>query len=120
MQKKKKQIQPEIEYPYNLIEGKILKINHSAPRSLVLDADTSKISTAKSPSMEKIIKLTPETKLVLYDMSTKKESSLIFSRFRKGDCIVISTKEPTYEKIDQISKFTAIKISKFINYQKSK
>jgi len=120
MRKRKKQIQPALEYPHNLIEGKILKINYSIPRSLILNVDTSKISTAKASSMKKTIKLTPKTKLVLYDMATKKESPLMFSRFRKGDCIVISTKEPTYEKIDEISKFTATKMSKFVNYQKSK
>ena len=72
MRKKKKQVQPELEYPPNLIEGKILKINYSIPGSLVLNADTSKISTAKVPSMKKTIKLIPKTKLILYNMTTKK------------------------------------------------
>lgn len=116
MQKKKKQSQLKIEYPRNLIEGKILKIDYSIPGSLVLNADTSKISIAKVPSMKKTIKLTPKTKLVLYNMVTKKESPLMFSRFKKGDCVVISTKESTYEKINDLSKFTAIKVSKFVNH----
>jgi len=116
MRKRKKQIQPALEYPHNLIEGEILKINYSSFRSFVLNMSTSKISTAKIPSMKKTIKLTSKTKLVLYNMTTKKESPLKFLKFKKGDCVVISTEEPTYEKINDLSKFTAIKVSKFVNY----
>lgn len=103
------------EYPHNLIEGQISEIDSSKPASFILEADTSKISTAKTPSMKKTIKLTSKTELVLYDMTTKKESPLKFSELEKGDPVVIGTKESTYEKVNELDQFTATKISKFVN-----
>jgi len=115
MRKKRSQLQSKTKYPHNLVEGKVLKVNYSSPRSFVLDVNTSKISTAKIPSMKKTIKLTSKTKLVFYNMTTKKESSLKFSKLKKGDCVVIGTKESIYEKVNNLSKFTATKVSKFVN-----
>ncbi len=103
------------EYPHNLIEGQISEIDYSGPTSFILDADTSKISTAKASSLKKTIKLTSKTEIVLYDMTTKKESPLKFSQLKKGDPVVIGTEESTYEKVNELDQFTAIKISKFMN-----
>ena len=107
---------PAEEYPHNLIEGTISEIDPSKPTSFVLEADTSKITTAETPSMEKTIKLTKDTEIVLYDMATKKESSLKFSELEVGDPLVIGTEESTYEKVNELDEFTAVKISKFVNY----
>ncbi|MBZ9572766.1 hypothetical protein KJA17_01035 [Patescibacteria group bacterium] len=104
------------EYPHNLIQGVISEIDSSDPTKFVLEADTSKIATAKLPSMEKTIKLTENTKLVVYDMSTKKESPLKFSELEKGDPVVVGTEESTYEKVNELEEFTATKISKYVNY----
>ena len=104
------------EYPHNLIQGTISEIDPSKPTSFVLEADTSKISTAKTPSMKKTIKLSKETEIVLYDMATQKESSLKFSEIGVGDSLVIGTEESTYEKVNELDEFIAVKISKFINY----
>ncbi len=103
------------EYPHNLIEGQISEIKHSEPTNFILDADTSKISTAKTLSMKKTIKLSSKTELVLYNMTTKKESPLKFSELEKGDPVVIGTEESTYEKVNELDRFTATKISKFVN-----
>jgi len=76
-----------------------------------LEADTSRISTAKNPSMKKTIKLSKKTEIVLYDMATKKESSLKFSGLEVGDSLVIGTEESTYEKVNELDEFIAAKIS---------
>ncbi len=103
------------EYPHNLLEGQISEIDPLKPASFILEADTSKISTAKTPSMKKTIKLSSKTEIVLYNMTTKKESPLKFSELEKGDPMVIGTEESTYEKVNELDQFTAIKISKFVN-----
>jgi len=115
-QQSKTQTAQEEAYPHNLIEGTILEIDHSKPTSFVLDANTSKISTAKTPSMEKTIKLSKKTKLVLFDMTTKKESPLKFSELEVEDPLVIGTDESTYEKVNELDEFVATKISKYVNY----
>lgn len=107
---------PAEEYPHNLIQGTISEIDSSKPTSFVLEADTSKITTAETPSMKKTIKLNKKTEIVLYDMATKKESSLKFSELEVGDSLVIGTEESTYEKVNELDEFIAVKISKFVNY----
>ncbi len=105
----------EQEYPHFLLEGTVKSKTSS---SLVIEADTSKITPAKKNSMDKTIKTTSKTKFVLYDMAKKKEALLKWADLKVGDSVVVATQESTFDEdnINKLEVFTADRISKYVNY----
>lgn len=109
--------QPQAEkltgYPDNLLEGKIIRINLEEPKSLVMEANISKI-VPEAGKMEKEIKIVNDTELLLYNLTNEQESSLQFQDLKPEDNILVSTKESTYQEVESREVFTALKITKMI------
>lgn len=104
------------EYPNNLIEGVIIDIDSVTLDSFTIEADVSNIKlAAEEKNMDKIIKITGETKIITYNLTTKEEIPIGVDTLELGDNVVVATQESTREDILTRGEFTATRISKMID-----
>ena len=104
-------------YPDNLFEGTIVDIALQNPSGFVMEADVSKLDgLAEQGKMEKTIKITGGTKIVVYDLLTKKEQTMSIGDLELGDNILVVTQESTYQDVLTKEEFTATKVSKMVNF----
>lgn len=103
------------EYPNNLLEGIVIDINPKVFDSFVMEVDVSSIkSLGEEKKTNKTIKITDETKIVIYNLLTGEEEPINIKEFELGDNVVVATQESTYEDILTKEEFTAVKISKMV------
>jgi len=102
------------EYPNNLLEGMVKAINNEEG-TLILEAKTGLIKTSQKEISEKTIKLTEDTACAIYQIDTGEETSCEFSEIKVNDNILVVTLESTYEEINNLEEFTAVKITKMIS-----
>jgi len=101
------------EYPNNLLEGMVRAIDYEEG-TLTLEAKTGLIKTSQEEISEKTIKLTEDTVCVVYQIDTGEETSCEFSEIKVDDSVLIATLESTYEEINNLEEFTAVKIAKMV------
>ena len=99
------------EYPNNLLEGVVKAVN-IGNKTLTLEAKTGLIKTSQQDRMEKSIKVTESTICEIYHIDIGKTDSCQFSEIIIGDNIVVATLESTYDGVNNLEEFTAVKIVK--------
>ncbi len=106
----------EQEYPNNLIEG-VIKAIDSEEMTFKIEARTFLIKTAQEEMMEKIIKLTNNTKYEIYYVDNKQKIPCESHEIGVDDDVVIVTVESTRDEINKLDEFTAVEIIKMVSEQ---
>ncbi len=110
-------VEEPVGYPDNLLEGTIVDIALQNPSSFLMEADVSKLDDlAEQGKMEKTIKITEGTKIVVYNMLTEKEQTISIGDLELGDNVLVVTQESTYQNVLTKEEFTATKVSKMVNF----
>lgn len=110
-EEKTPQAEELLEYPDNLLEGVIVSLSVEEPKTLVIEADVSKI-IPDSEKMEKTIKIEDDTELILHEVSPEADSVIELSELKPGDFVLVATTESTRDEILTRDTFTALKITK--------
>jgi len=106
----------EQEYPNNLIEG-VIKAIDSEEMTFKIEARTFLIKTAQEEMMEKIIKLTNNTKYEIYYVDNNQKIQCESPEIGVDDDVVIVTVESTRDEINKLDEFTAVEIIKMVSEQ---
>jgi len=103
-------------YPDNLLEGIVVSVNLEEPRSLVIEADVSKLFP-NAGVMERNIMIDSETELVFHNITPEYDSQISLSELKSGDFVVVAVKEPVRQRVLEEKTFTALRVTKIVSSQ---
>jgi len=100
-----------IEYPDNLLEGKVISISKEEPVTVAVEIDGSKI-IPNVGLLKKTISIPDDAELVFHEVTPRWDRPMELNELEVGDNVVIATKESTRANLLTQDIFTATKIIK--------
>lgn len=97
-------------FPDYRVKGTVMSIDINK-ETMKLKVNTSLIEGANRGLMEKNIIFSRDTECVLYKIADDETETIKCSEIKKDDNLLITTVESTYEGINSLEEFTAVKIS---------